>query len=107
MDQRISENTTKKRRRLGTGCTENMQQLQDVVTQRIHPQEQVRQRPDQQFEGHEDDSYRIDSETGCTYCILATTTMSRLPAEFGRRPRQTDDHATPVQGNPLSFFNGF
>ena len=35
-----------------------------VVTQKSHPQEQVRQRPDQQFEVHEEDSYRIDSGTG-------------------------------------------
>ena len=33
------------------------------VTTRSHPQDQVRrQRPAQQFEGHEDDFYRIDSE---------------------------------------------
>ena len=33
------------------------------VNTRIHPQDQVRQRPEQQFEGHEEDSYRIDAET--------------------------------------------
>ena len=33
MGQWISDMTTKKQRRLVTGCTENLQQLQDVVTQ--------------------------------------------------------------------------
>ena len=33
----------------------------------IHHQEQVRQRPNQQFEGHEEDSYPIHSENGWKY----------------------------------------
>ena len=38
------------------------------VNTRVHPQDQVRHRPEQQFERHEEDSYRIDSETGWKYC---------------------------------------
>ena len=30
----------------------------------IHPQQRVREKPNQQFEGHEEDSYRLDSSTG-------------------------------------------
>ena len=36
----------------------------------IHPQDQVRQRPDQQSEGHDNDFNRIDSETGVKYYYL-------------------------------------
>ena len=53
-------------------------------TRIIHPQEHVRQRPNQEFEVHEEDSYRIDSETGWKYCILATRSSS--PSSAWCRP---------------------
>ena len=53
-------------------------------TRIIHPQEHVRQRPNQEFEGHEEDSYRIDSETVWKYYILAT--MSSSPSSTWCRP---------------------
>ena len=73
MDLWINAMASRKQRKLVTGCTENMQQQQDLLHARIHPQCSVRQRPEQQFEGHEEDCYRIDSETGWKYFLLATT----------------------------------
>ena len=53
-------------------------------TRIIHPQEHVRQGPNQEFEVHEEDSCRIDSETGWKYCILATRSSS--PSSAWCRP---------------------
>ena len=52
---------------------------------RIHPRE-VQQRPDQQFDGLEEDSYRIGSETGWKYYIPATTTVSSSSSSSWWRP---------------------
>ena len=54
------------------------------VNTRIHPQDQVRQRPEQQFEGHEADFYRIDSDTGWKYYLLATTTSCSSSSSWWR-----------------------
>ena len=56
--------TTKKQRRLGTVCTKNMQQLQDAETQQDIHNNKSDKRPNLQYEGHEKDSYRLDSSTG-------------------------------------------
>ena len=42
----------------------------------IHPQQQVRKRPNQQFEGYEEDSYRLDSSTGWKYYVPTTRNSS-------------------------------
>ena len=67
MDPWINAMTTNKQRKLVIGCTENMQQQQDMSAEEFHPRDEARQRPEQQFGGHEDDCYRIDSETGWKY----------------------------------------
>ena len=54
------------------------------VNTRIHPQDQVRQRPEQQFEGQEADFYRIDPETGWKYYLLATTTRTSSSLSWWR-----------------------
>ena len=66
--------------------TENMQQQQQqmLTQERIDPQDQVRQRPEQQFEGHEGDFYRVESETGWNYYLLATTTSSCSSSSWWR-----------------------
>ena len=48
--------------------------------------EQVQQRPDQQFDGLEEGSYRIGSETGWKYYFPATTTMSSSSSSSWWRP---------------------
>ena len=50
----------------------------------IHPQQQVRQRPNQQFEGHEEDSYRLDSSTGWRYYVPATMNSSKRQTACGQ-----------------------
>ena len=50
----------------------------------IPPQQQVRQSPNQQFEGHDEKSYRVDS-SGWTYYVPATTHSSSSPSSW-RQP---------------------
>ena len=47
----------------------------------IPPQQQVRQSPNQQFEGHDEKSYRVDS-SGWTYYVPATTHSSSSPSSW-------------------------
>ena len=78
MDPWINAMTTKKQWKLVTSCTEIVQQQQDMLTQEFHPHDQVRQRPEQQFEGHEKDSYRIDAETERNFFILQSPRVLHL-----------------------------
>ena len=55
--------TTKKQRNFVTSCSEIMQQSQDMSTQEHIFKIKIRQRQEQQFERHEDDFNRVDSET--------------------------------------------
>ena len=58
----------------------------------IHPQQQVRQRPDQQFEGHEEDSYRLDSSTGWKYIMFPRQGILLLRHPGGNRPTAGGQH---------------
>ena len=60
---------------------------------RSHPQTQIRQRQEQQFEGHEDVFYRVDSETGWKYYLLATKEAeTKTRGDSYQTPRvQVDD----------------
>ena len=63
MDHWISEMTKKKQGRLVTGCTGNMQQLQDMVTQDV-----IFDKFDKdQTNNLKEIFYRNDSETGWKY----------------------------------------
>ena len=50
----------------------------------IHLQEHVRQRPNQQFEGHEEYSLQVDSETGWKYYIHTTMGSSFSSSSWWR-----------------------
>ena len=76
IDPWINAMTTKKQRKTCDRLHRKKTAAAAYVSTRIHPWDQVRRRPKQQFEGHEEDSCRIDSEKGWKYYLVATTTSS-------------------------------
>ena len=76
MDLWINAMTTKKQRKLVTGCTKNMQQQQEMATQEFILEIKFEKDRNNNSKGHEDDFYRVDLETGWTYYLPATTTSS-------------------------------
>ena len=74
MDPWINAMTTQKRRK--TCDRLHREHAAGYVNTRTHPQHQIRQGQEQQFEGHEDYFYRVALETGWKYYFLAATTSS-------------------------------
>ena len=76
MEHWIREMTAKKQRKLVTGGTRSVQQLQDAETQQYIHNNKSDEGPNQQVDGHEENSYRLDSSTRWRYYVPATRNSS-------------------------------
>ena len=74
-DHWISAVTSKMRSKLARDCTMSIQQSLEVE-KTISPEQQVRQRRDQQFEGLDEYDYRLEASAGWRYYPSSTTHSS-------------------------------